>query len=517
MLRSTFFGFEAAKTAVFANQKSLDIVGNNLANTETKGYTRQRVERASIYTTTYSSRIASSTIGQAGRGVETLGVSQIRDDFLDKCYRDEYSLASYYGKSSDILNDVLNVFPEAMDITDSSGFIGGINKLYESINKYIQEPTLDSEANIVKSAFLNMVQVIQRADQQLTTVAERQTMDLGTTIDRVNEVMNQIAHINKIIAGDATVVTDPSNEHFRPNELLDRRNLLLDELAGYGNINVISQADGTVDVEMGGKLVINQGECDALTMSKDQKGYVDVDWRSSGKSVSLTSGSLLGYINVLNGRGNNAQSNKETPVQGIPYYRDRINTFAAALVKVANTSIPENDGNGNPKVGADGKIEYKILLSAKKGDGTTDSSLPITAGNIAISDEWNLNGPGYFIFSRAENVENYAQKLSARLTGESNTFTSYGESFQGNFSDYIIDVVGKVGTDVSFNEGRRDAAATVSDDFLSQREAVSGVQQDEETADMLKYQRSYQAAARIMTVMDELLETLINRIGIAGR
>ena len=267
--------------------------------------------------------------------------------------------------------------------------------------------------------------------------------------------------------------------------------MLLDELAGYGNINVISQADGTVDVEMGGKLVINQGECDALTMSKDQKGYVDVDWRSSGKSVSLTSGSLLGYINVLNGRGNNAQSNKETPVQGIPYYRDRINTFAAALVKVANTSIPENDGNGNPKVGADGKIEYKILLSAKKGDGTTDSSLPITAGNIAISDEWNLNGPGYFIFSRAENVENYAQKLSARLTGESNTFTSYGESFQGNFSDYIIDVVGKVGTDVSFNEGRRDAAATVSDDFLSQREAVSGVQQDEETADMLKYQRSF--------------------------
>lgn len=511
MVRSTFFGFEAAKTAIFANQKSLDIVGNNLANTDTDGYTRQRVERAAIQVTSYSSRIASSTIGQAGRGVETVGVSQMRDEFVDKCYRDEYSLASYYGKTADNLNDVLSAFPDGTDITDESGFIGGIEKLYSSLNKYIQSPTLDSEANIVKSAFTNMVQVISQANNELTTVAQRQTADLSTTIKRANEVMGQIAHINQIIAGDASVVTDSSNEHYRPNELVDERNLLLDELAEYGNINVISQADGTVDVEMGGKLVIQGKESDAFTMSTNNKGYVNVAWRSTGDSISLKTGSINGYINVLNGRGSNVQSNEETPVQGIPYYRDRINTFAAALAKVANTSIPEND-NGQPKKDVSGNIIYKTLLAATKDDGTTDSTVPITAANISISDEWESNGPGYFIFSRTENVEDYAQKLSSRLTEDSSTFTSYGETFTGNFGEYVTDMVGKIGTDVSFNEDRREAAATVANDFLSQRDAVSGVQQDEETTDMLKYQRSYEAAARIMTVMDELLDTLINRL-----
>ena len=511
MVRSTFFGFEAAKTAIFANQKSLDIVGNNLANLDTDGYTRQRVERASIQVTSYSSRIASSTIGQAGRGVDTLGVSQIRDEFVDKCYRDEYSLASYYGKTSENLNDVLNVFPEGADITADSGFVGGIEKLYESLNKYIQEPTLDSEANIVKSAFSNMVQVIQQANKQLTTVAQRQTTDLGTTIKRTNEIMEQIAHINQTIAGDASVVTDSSNEHFRPNELMDERNLLLDELAEYGNINVMSQADGTVDVEMGGKLVIQGKESDAFTMSTNEKGYVNVAWRSTGDSVSLKTGSINGYINVLNGRGNNVQSNDETPVQGIPYYRDRIDTFAAALASVANSSIP-NNVNGQPET-VSGNIVYKTLLAAKKDDGTTDATVPITAANISISDQWTSGGPGYFIFSKTDNVEDYAQKLSARLSDEKSTFTSYGENFEGTFSEYVIDIVGKLGTDVSFNEGRQEAAATVAEDFLSQRDAISGVQKDEETTDMLKYQRSYEAAARIMTVMDELLDTLINRIG----
>ncbi|MEG1404682.1 MAG: flagellar basal body protein, partial [Oscillospiraceae bacterium] len=231
MLRSTFMGFEASKSAVFANQKSLDIVGNNLANSETNGYTRQRVDRASIYVSSYSSRIASSTIGQAGRGVETLGVSQIRDSFLDKCFRDEYALSSYHGKTADILNDILNVFPEGSDITDGSGIVGGLEQIYKSLNKFIQSPTLDSEANIVKSAFTNMTQVLQQLDKRLSVVTQRQTEDLQSTINRTNDVIEQIAHLNQMIAGDASVVANPGNEHFKPNELLDQRNLLLDELA----------------------------------------------------------------------------------------------------------------------------------------------------------------------------------------------------------------------------------------------------------------------------------------------
>ncbi len=516
MIRSTFMGFEAAKSSIFANQKAIDIVGNNLANSETNGYTRQRVDRAAAYIPAHSNRVASSTVGVAGQGVDTLGVSQVRNAFLDKCFREEYSLSSYHSQTSTLQNDILNIFPEAADITDSSGVLGGLEKIYESLNKYIQSPTLDSEANIVKSAFTNMTQVLQQMDKRLTEVATRQTEDLSSTISRTNNILEQIAHINKKIASDATIVSNPNNEYFIPNELVDQRNMLLDELAGYGNINVKANSDGTVNVEMGGHLVVNKGESDGITMAAKDNGYVTVSWRSTGENVAASTGAIQSYVSVINGRGANVQSNDETRVQGIPYYRDALNTFASELAKVANSTIPVADANGKPSVDADGKIIYKTLLAAKQEDGATNNNSAITAGNIAISDEWNKGGSGYFIYSRDENVEDYAQQLSARLNEQDMTFKSYGESFTGTFREYTVDIVGRLGSDVSFNEGRRDAAATIADDFLKQRDSVSGVQQDEETADMLKYQKSYVAAARVMTTMDDLLDTLINKLGRVG-
>lgn len=519
MIRSTFMGFEAAKSSIFANQKSLDIVGNNLANSETSGYTRQRVDRASAYVQAHATRIASSTVGVAGQGVNTLGVSQVRDAFLDKCFREEYSLSSYHGQTSELQNDILNIFPEAADITDSSGILGGLEKIYQGLNKYIQAPTLDSEANIVRSAFTNMTQVLQQMDKRLTEVTIRQTEDLSSTLLRTNDILSQIAHINKKIAADCTVLANPDSQYFVPNELADQRNLLLDELAGYGNINVKQNSNGTINVEMFGHLVVDRGESDAITMSTKNNGYVSISWRSSGKDVidsESSTGAIKAYASVLNGRGANVQSNDETSVQGIPYYRDAINLFAAELVKVANNTIPVADKDGKPSVDADGNIIYKTLLAAKQADGTTNSKAPITAANIAISDEWIQGGSGYFIYSRDENVENYAQQLSAKLNEQDAVFDSYGESFTGTFRDFTVDLVGRIGSDVGFNEGRRAAAATVANDFIQQRDSVSGVQQDEETADMLKYQKSYAAAARVMTTMDDLLDTLINKVGRVG-
>ena len=115
-MRSTFYGFEAAKSSIYLNQKALDIVGNNLANTNTNGYTRQRVESSAVYYSPSAGRISTNAVDGAGAGVRATGVSQIRDSFLDKCYRDETSLSSYYSKSADILNDIIDVFPEAADV-----------------------------------------------------------------------------------------------------------------------------------------------------------------------------------------------------------------------------------------------------------------------------------------------------------------------------------------------------------------------------------------------------------------
>lgn len=511
MLRATFMGFEASKSSIFANQKSIDIVGNNIANAETTGYTKQRVERASVYIKNSGNRAAMSSVGIAGMGVDAIGVSQTRDAFLDKCFRDEYAEASYYGQHASMINDILNVFPEAVDVTDTSGILGAIENIYTNLNTYIQSPTLDSEANLVKSAFTNMVQVLQQADARLTTVANRQKEDLNTTIDRANEIFDRIAYINKVIASDAEISSNSSSEYFLPNELTDERNLLLDELASYSDIRVIEGNDGTVSVEMDGMMAVDKFDTEHLFVNKIDDDHTAVTWLSSGEPVNSNRGMIKAYVNVLNGRGANIKNSNETTTQGVLYYRDRINTFAQKLVDIANSSIPEAlDEQGNP-------TSYKILLSAADANGGyTNDATGITAANISISKQWNDKGPGYFVFSSEENVEDYAQKLSVRLSNEDSTFLSSGESFTGNFNEYIIEMVGRLGTDVQFNTGRQEAAAQVADDFLERRDSVAGVQQDEETANLMMFQKAFSASSRVMTTMDELLDIVINRMGRVG-
>ena len=514
-MRPTFMGFETAKSAVFTNQKSLDIVGNNLANINTPGYTRQRVERTAISQSTFSNRVSSNRIGLAGQGVESLGVSQMRDAFLDKCFRDEYSKASYHGQAASILSSIQSTLTDGNDITSSAGIQGAIEQLYSGLNQFINEPTLDSGANIVMSAFKNICHVLNQLDEQLQVVTNQQIDDLRASVTRVNEITSAIAHLNDTISKDAASLNTGSNEHFKPNELLDQRNQLLDELASYGNIKVTELANGTVSVEMGGHKVVNGNSADSLTMNVSDEKLVSINWRTSGDNIRLSAGSMLADLHFINGRGSNIQSKDESTEQGIPYYRDRLDSFAHALASFVNSSVPEYDPlTDEPRTDADGKIIYKTLLSASSYGGAGDGR--ITAASISLSTEWIQGGAGYFIYNRDESVEDYAQKMASTLVDEKFTFQSYGESFTGTFAEYNVEMLGRLGTDLQYQEGRHEASATVADDFLERRDQIAGVSQDEETADMLRYQRSYEAAARLMTILDEVLDVLINRMGRVG-
>ena len=512
-MRPTFMGFETAKSAIFTNQKSLDIVGNNLANINTAGYTRQRVERSAISPGSYSSRVSSSRVGLAGQGVETLGVSQLRDAFLDKCFRDEYAKASYHSQAANILSSIQSTLTDGNDITSFSGIQGAIEQLYSSLNQYINEPILDSGANIVMSAFKNICQVLNQLDEKLNVVANQQIEDLKSSVARVNEITAAIAHLNETISKDATSLS--GNEHFRPNELLDERNLLLDELASYGDIKVTQQSDGTVNVDFGNHRVVSGNKADTLSVGVTSDNLVSVHWRTSGENVMLTGGSILADLHFINGRGSNVQSRDESTMQGIPYYRDRLDSFAHALATLANSSVPEYDPvTDEPRLDANGKIVYKTLLAPSPNGNPAGGQ--ITAGNISLSLEWTQNGPGYFIYNRNVAVEDYAQKLASTLVDTRFTFQSYGESFTGTFAEYNVEMLARLGADLKFHEGRHEAAATVADDFLERRDQIAGVSQDEETADMIRYQKSYEAAARLMTVLDDILDVLINRMGRVG-
>ncbi|MCI8600803.1 MAG: flagellar hook-associated protein FlgK [Oscillospiraceae bacterium] len=510
-MRPTFMGFEIAKSSIFENQKRIDIVGNNLANASTAGYTRQRVETAAISPSAYSTRISSQRVGLAGQGVEALGVGQVRDEFLDKRFRDEYTKASYHSQVSEILQDVQSALGDGKDISDTSGLFGAMANIYTSLNDYCSEPTLETQANIVLSAFKNITQVLQQMNSQLDNVAAQHTYDTSINVDRVNEILQRVAHINQMISQDFTVVSDPNNEHFRPNELMDERNLLLDELSSFADINVTQKSDGTVDVDLGGKQMVKGIEYNTLLMQKNDDGTIGIRWRETGEDVLFSSGALKASLDIINGRGANVQSKNESSAQGIRYYRDKIDSFANALMEVANSCLPEFDADGKPIPG-----KYKTLLGEKQPDGSVSAKNSATAANITISTEWQEGGAGYFICSRAEDMRYYAQQISHRLTGADTTFKAPGESFTGTFEEYYNDTLSKLGSDISFHEGRRDAVSLIADDFQDRRDDISGVSRDEETANMLMYQKAYEAAARVMTTLDDLLDVIVNRMGRVG-
>ena len=514
-MRPTFMGFETAKSAIFVNQKSIDIVGTNLANMNTNGYTRQRVETATMYVANHSSRIINSRVGIMGQGVEALGVGQIRDAYLDKRFRDEYSTNAYYGEAADVLSDIQSVFDDGNDVSSLTGITSAMEQIFDSLQDFAESPTTGTSANVVMSAFTNMVQVLNQLDSKLTQAQQQQSFDMQNTTARVNELLEELAQLNKAISRDESVVANPDNEHYRPNELYDKRNLLLDELAGYGNIKVTEKANGAVDVEMGGVLVVSDSSNNRLNFTTHEDGTVALNWAEGGEPAQFTGGSLQASMEYINGRGNNVQSSNETPQKGIPYYRDKIDTYANAMAYVLNNSIPEYDPNTKePFKDAQANIVYKTLIGANLDNDSTSSTVPVTAKNISISDEWREGGSDYFIYSKDIADPSYAQSIVIKLTEEDYTFKSYGESFTGNFEEFYVDFISGLGADLSYVQGRAEASAVVTDDFLTGRDEVSAVSRDEETANLVTFQKSYEAAARVMNVMDELLDVIINQMGV---
>lgn len=534
-MRPTFLGFETAKRGVMVSQKGLDVVGHNIMNAQTNGYTRQRVDVYAVATPTYASRYGSNRTWMAGQGVDTGGVSQIRDSFLDKRFREEYGDVGYYEVTSGILQDIesaINEFGLNPDEDNPMG-TGLQNALQEIIDslKSMSNQNADSitHATIVYTTFQQATQLLHQFDAKLNNVTEQAKYDLGLAVNDVNNILRQIHELNRNIAQDMASTRASNGEYYGPNELFDTRNLLLDQLAAYGNINVESHSDGTVSVTMDGHPVVwsdashgkfldqgfnlaNPRGYEMINMFPNTNGTVALGWQTDGERVDLLNGSLKGYMDMINGRGVNAHQANEVTVNGIRFYKDKLNAFAATLANVANSIMPE------VTVGADGKVtpvsgKYREFLASS--DGT-----PVTAANITISNAWEQD-KSLIIYEKGNLDNTYLLKMMDAFENGSYTFKGTGEVsdglFTGTFFDFVQDYITDQGAQTQFNLERLSATNEISLNILEQRDSISGVNQDEETVSMMTYQRMFQACSRLMTTLDEALDVLINRTGMVGR
>lgn len=509
-MRPSFLGFETSKRALQAAQKSLDITNNNIANRDKVGYTRQRVDlhSMSVLTTDVKWNSATAKLSLAGAGVRAVGVAQIRDAYIDKRYREIASIEAENYNSLSILNEIEDV----LDNIENTGLKMEVEDFSEKLNIYsMDRPDSVELANVVRNSALNIVQMLKTYSFKFDQIESGIAQELAVTTDGFNSIIEKIAALNKQIAieytrnyGDKVYESISVTSGYGPNELLDARNLLLDELASYGNIQIDDNSDGTVTVKIGDTTVVNGDKTTRLIMRDYEKTGAAVLVFEDGTKPELTSGSLKSYLEMLNGNGVYAEGNQTTH-HGIPYYKSVIDKFAATFAKTMN----EINGVGVE----DGRA---MFVSASGGD--------ITATNIRISDEWMADATmiakiydedsGSYITNPTLQNTNIVKLLDG--LSKTVTFGNHGD-FEGSMHEYISFYSNRLSQQIDYVSSQQESAETTMLSLLESRDSISAVDMEEEGINMLNYQKWFNASARMMTTLDEALNTIINNMGLVGR
>lgn len=538
-MRSSFLGLEVSKRTIQLAQKALDITGGNLSNVHTEGYTRQRVDVGSMYLNKYSywqSSISRMTL--AGQGATAYGVNQVRDSYIDKRYRESTCYVAEYSTAADIMKEVETV----LDNIANEGLTKRIDTLKDALSKYAEQPDSDELASIVRNEAYNITNLLHSYQVELQNVRESNLESLQNTLETTNATIRDIVDMNKKIVKEyAVMATGKLGEgesvtgSYGPNEMLDTRNMLLDELSYMGNITVYDNADGSVRVLMDGVEIINGEKYEQIYMKSSTKTVDSEEYTSellrdyaaydaavlrwtSGDDLTLQSGEIKAYVDALNGNGV-YKAGYQNDSYGIPYYESTIDAFAndfANLMNFINGAVDENGKVIDPS---------RLMFCTKScNEGTLDyEDENMTASNIRIANSWMENatmigqvkdkttGEWLPISMDGDHVNELLVKMQTSVV----SFGGKGD-FEGTVYDYLMFISNRLGQQIDYNESQYDSAYDTTEALLDSREAVSGVNSDEEGINMLTYQNWYNASSRMMTTLDDCLDKLINGTGRVG-
>ena len=551
-MRSSFAGFTTAQLAMRASQKALDVTGQNIANINTKGYTRQRLDLISFSTGRGVSKYESSLNVKVGSGVLTTGLSQIRDPFLDIRYRNEVANAGTQDQKLAIMKDLETVFDEVT----KNGIQSQISDIATMLQKLSSEVGNSEFDSMVKSSSDVLTKMFNQYAKQLDSIRAEHETNLDIDIGTINDLLSNIHKLNETI----------KINHIHGNsalELQDQRNSLIDELSGYMKIEVkyeIEQITDQVSVEVPkislvgetGKIPLIDGNF-KTEISKETAADGKTNIKMTMPDIitapvppatdpvvtpqapqeiteDITAGTVKGILDMLN-RSGEFDAGTET-VRGIGYYQKSLDLLASKFAEAFNKAnrepvfnadgTPQLDGSGNPVF-----TEKNLFASSEKD--ALGNPLPITAKNIAISEEWNNGQIGITASVKHnsptgsnDNILNMISMLSEKMeykvsVTDAGGVTTEKSLFTGSFQEMFTNTGSMLALDVKSTTSLLDNYVTISDEVANMRDNISSVSLDEEGMNILHYQKSYNAAARLMTALDEALNTVINSMGIVGR
>jgi len=445
----------------------VEVAGQNLANVNTPGYSRQRVE-------IQTSPDLATRIGQEGTGANAVAIQQVVSSLLNNQIQGQQSVNGYWSAQQGALqsaqtglNEFLDGAGSAESVSSSSdsaagtGLSGQLNSFFRAFQSLATSPTSLTGRQTAINQARNLASTFNQISAQLARTQSSLNASVGGDVDSANGLLSNIAELNRQI----------SSAEFSggtANNLRDQREQALEKISQLTNITTSTGANGAVDVSIGGQSLVSGSQVlDTLQTYDAGNGNLLVRTAAGGANLTLTGGSIQGTIDARDGTLATLQGN--------------LNTVASNLITQVN-ALYSGGYSLNGATGADFFSGTDASTIAVNPSLISDPSLVQASGDAGAPGDNSV----------ALSIATLADKTQSGLNNE-------------NFSDYYAQSVAGLGNDLSAANTQVRNQTSVATMLFTQRSSISGVNVDEEMVHLMAFQRAYEASAQVVTTINALM------------
>jgi len=474
----SFGGLYISLSGIYANKKALDTISHNIANADNRSYVRQSAIHAE------SSYRNSANGYKIGLGVTVQQIRQIRDEFLDLKIRSEKSSYGYFNTKSEILGEIESIFNELTDnglqnVMDD--FWNGWSELYKEPESLTMRALLHESSEALRATIYNI-------NNQLNNLQYNINKEILNKAKEVNEILSKIASLNKNIR------IAESYDKMSANDYRDSLNENMDRLSELLPIKYYENNYGEVVVSLNGRDLVNGEYTNPISVIVDKNGNKELYWSDTGEKIDLYGGELAGYI--------------EARDKLVVEYKNRLDV----LIKTLADNINQIHRTGYGLDGSQGNDFF--IYNENNPSGTLKINPDLSDFNKIAASSTGLRGDGQI----AKEILDLREKLifNDYEYGNYKYPMSNNEGTQ-NIDEFYRDLI------ISLSLKREEARNIAENQDLlimqmdERRQEISAVSLDEEMANMLTYQHSYIANSRVINAIDEMIDIMINKMGVVGR
>ncbi|MCX7984367.1 MAG: flagellar hook-associated protein FlgK [Bacteroidetes bacterium] len=447
---------EVARRALMAHRIAMDTVGHNVANAETPGYTRQRVN----LTATHPLR---TPVGMLGTGVTVQTIERLREHFIDSQIRATNDALGKATAQQTILSQIEALLNEPSDY----GLSNQLDAFFNAFQNLAVHPEESAYRNAVLQQGVLISKTFHQYDSTLKKLQNDVKSDIEVKLQTINTLAKKISELDvQIIQSRATGV--------EPNDLLDQRDYAIKELSNLVRVNVVEDSQGAVLVAIEGTVIASKSGYAELT-ARMNGSKIEIYSSDAVRPLLIQSGSLGGVLEAYNSI--------------LPTYINKIHTLASALITSVNALHRQGYGLGSPP-----PTGYDFFSGTNAFDIEVNQDL-LNNSNLVAASGTGQTGDNSIAIAISQ------LRTTRILNGNS-------ESIPQFYSSLVSDI----GTAITAAEKLQTTQTLILKQLEVQRASVSGVSIDEEMTNMIRYQRAFDASARMVKTVDEMFQTILSMV-----